>query len=288
MQAFVINMDKDKSRLTTFMSDWNPIKSLSITRVPGIIGKDVRNTDQVTDFCKKFCTNGMIGCYASHLSIFKIIVDNNLPMAVILEDDAYPCIDFDTKFNLLVQKYVPINFDILLLGFTGNLKYNFESNVQTLLQGWKTRKYEKINDMVAIPYHALGAYGYMISLKFARKILEKYNKINYHIDSYLFTRDINLYATDPKIVLTHDSEESLGESYSFNLPVKYNSMRMDWLLHVAIFKNFLIWHFLMILFILILFSVFTYKKLKIYSLIPLITFLCFFNLMSRKAIQSDF
>lgn len=279
-------MDKDTNRMNTFLNDWKNIKSLSITRIQGIEGKNIKDTNQVTDFCKKFCTNGMIGCYASHLKTIKIIADNKLPMAVIFEDDAYPCTDFETKFNKLVQNYLPVDFDILLLGFNGNPECNVDMYVRTFLQGIETKKYRKVNDMVEVPYNPTGMHGYLISLKGAKKIIEKYNKINYHIDAYLFSKkDIDLYSTNPKLVLPHDSDKSLGEPYSFNLPTKYDSMPMDWLLHVSIFKNFLIWHFLLILFILCLFPIFTYKKLKLYSLIPLVLFLLFFNLMSRKAIN---
>jgi len=303
MKAFVINLDKDVDRLNQFQKDWSPVTSLSIERFPAVLGKNIRNTDQVSEHCQTYCSNGTIGCYASHLAIIKKMVDNNIPQAVIFEDDAYPVQNFDVQFQDLLTNYMPEDYDILLLGHGGYAK-NI-SSIDSILNiikslytdNVKCRTYKKINARVSIPFNALCTYAYIISLQGAKKILNKYKTIKYHVDEYLFSRpDLHIYAVEPHIVLTKDSDTSLGNEHSLKIPTLDelrmfdNNTTLTWILHCVIFtykdNNICIWHVLM--FFLLLAGITLLLFISSLNTAPLVIFIgcaiLFFSFM-RKFFQ---
>lgn len=67
------------------------------------------------------CTNG-------HLKILNIAIEKNLPYVVVFEDDAYPCINVNEKFNSYLKEIEQYNIDwgCLAIGRAGDTS------------GWKT------------------------------------------------------------------------------------------------------------------------------------------------------
>ena len=264
MHAFVVNLDRDTKRLGEFQKDWKDITSINITRFPAIKGSEIRHTPQVAPICQEHCTDGMIGCAASHLALMYKMIRDNIPVMMVLEDDAYPCTDFDQQWNTIQAQFLPNDFDILLLGAGGWSKPSIMSPFFQLIYGRDIREYKKINSKVIVPANPTCTYGYLISQKGAKKIIEKYNIIRNHIDVYLFSRDdLQLYALDNPIVFTHDSDASLGNNYTIRLPESIEKLRwMDnrsptlWILHAPCFqihgRPILTWHLIFIVLILLI------------------------------------
>lgn len=89
----VINLDRDKIRMDTVASN---LKSLGLTyqRVPAIMGKDLPNPDSFVDLVRYPRNNhadkpraGEIGCYLSHITAMRQLLDSDRSYALILEDD---------------------------------------------------------------------------------------------------------------------------------------------------------------------------------------------------------
>lgn len=97
MKVFLINLDKNTERLVLIDSQ---LKRLGIDyeRFPAIYGKSLSALErhQVYDeqWAKRLTgqslLDGEIGCALSHIRLYERIVHEQLPYALILEDDAYP------------------------------------------------------------------------------------------------------------------------------------------------------------------------------------------------------
>jgi glycosyl transferase family 25 len=81
------------------------------TLIDAIDGSGMYESDieqQATQFCSSFCTPSMIGCFLGHRKAWQHVVDNDLPMAVVLEDDASFSDDLMESISLLLQKHLLI------------------------------------------------------------------------------------------------------------------------------------------------------------------------------------
>jgi glycosyl transferase, family 25 len=91
IDAFVINLDRDTERLA-HMNEQETRAGLRFERVPGVLGADVpahmRPKFLRTDgSIASDLTPGEVGCYASHLRVYEIILARGIPFALVLEDD---------------------------------------------------------------------------------------------------------------------------------------------------------------------------------------------------------
>lgn len=90
---FFINLDRHEDR-RRFMDRQMAALGLSATRLPAVNGYDpaaiARNA------AASFCTlpQGEIGCYESHRAFWRIVVERDLPGAIVLEDDVVVSSDF--------------------------------------------------------------------------------------------------------------------------------------------------------------------------------------------------
>jgi GR25 family glycosyltransferase involved in LPS biosynthesis len=138
--------------------------------------------------------NNEIGCYSSHLKIYKSIIDSNNDngITVIFEDDfIINCDNFHQKINKIVDDLKDTNFDLVFLGNTDDNTGNYYKN-----DIYEINKNKK----------SLGTYGYFINNKNANKIYSLMNHIDLQIDekiNYLIINDkIKAYVVKPNIV-TH-------------------------------------------------------------------------------------
>lgn len=90
MKIFVINLKRSIDRKHTFQKNWE-FASKHIEIFEAVDGKNLSDK-QLSKIAPNYqslnLTKGEIGCALSHLAIYKKIVDECVPMALILEDDA--------------------------------------------------------------------------------------------------------------------------------------------------------------------------------------------------------
>lgn len=228
-KTYVINLKHRTDRWNRILNDFKNT-DLVLERWDAIYGNDLSDkqlANYTTYYCYHFCSPGLIGCWLSHFSLWKHIVENKETNVLILEDDAYPTKNFYKLKD--IWKEIPENWDIVFLGCQGSCD---QAEIIQYLYKLITGKNNKfISKHVMIPIFPLGFHGYMISYKGAKKLIThpKLQKVSYHID-YIFTKNIlndenfNVYAIIPPLIDQH--KESKYSDIQFNLhPIinKYGS-----------------------------------------------------------------
>ena len=236
--TFVINMEKDKEKWAMMQKNFHS-SPLQLERFNAIVGKEIRNDPDanISNTCRMFCTDGMIGAMASHLTVLEMIVDQHIPKAIVLEDDVSPIPEFNEILLKVWNNYLPDDFDLVMMGYAFGHIYpekDWFSKLMNFLVGSKNRIPRQVNEYIHVPYNLLGAQGYIISWKGAKKLLDKIKKISYHVDHVMYSSDINLYVIQP-FLLKHDgaiSGSSLGEKHNVNLSflnhIQLNGAPLSW------------------------------------------------------------
>jgi GR25 family glycosyltransferase involved in LPS biosynthesis len=91
----------------------------SITVLPAVHGKLVSHKDMIavtTPLCSAICTPSIVGCALSHINIWKLIKQRNLPYALVLEDDVDLKDDFVATVREAISTPPDPNYHLLLLG----------------------------------------------------------------------------------------------------------------------------------------------------------------------------
>jgi len=203
--VYVIHMAKNTDRLVNFNNHYNRsdlIKRYNI--FPAVVGKNLNLIDFVSPQAytqiietektgkRKHhydLTKGAVGCYLSHLSIYKKIIESNVDYGLIFEDDSKIVRRFYSKM-LEGLDNLPDDWDIFLLGVIC-LKCEFGKKIVKVDRFW-------------------GTHGYLIKNKSAAKLLEYLDKpLSKQIDadmSLLVKRGLlNVYAINP-VIVTQDSK----------------------------------------------------------------------------------
>jgi glycosyl transferase family 25 len=162
-----------------------------------------------------------IGCAFSHITIYHKIIENNIPLALILEDD----IDFTDDFLLLLNKLLCTekNWECILLGHHAGRS----RNIDPITSYWFRKKIEGTAYRLCRPIElACGTYGYLINESGAKRLLKETIIISKPIDHYTGLRQHNnLYVCIPPVIFIHSRSES--ES---NLTEDRNELEKIWAL----------------------------------------------------------
>lgn len=122
MQTFIISLNHETARQQSMV---NKLKHTNITEYKFVDAVD-GNTDLhkydfkvmpdwVDPVHKRKINVGEIGCFLSHYSIWKQIIDNDIDIALILEDDCIFLDDFSLKLTKILQ-LDPATYDYFSLG----------------------------------------------------------------------------------------------------------------------------------------------------------------------------
>lgn len=200
-EIYIIHMKKNSDRMINF-NKYYDISDLSFKKYnifPAVVGKNINLIDYVSPNGYKQIletertnsrrhhydlTRGAVGCYLSHLSIYKKIVESNLDYGIVFEDDSIIANDFYARLQYGLS-VVPDDWDIFLLGVIC-LKCDIDKDYININRFW-------------------GTHGYIIKKKSAEKLLEYLDKpLSKQIDadmSLLIKRKIiKVYAINPIIV----------------------------------------------------------------------------------------
>lgn len=133
-QIYLINLDRRPDRLERFMNslDNSDMKNMKVLRMNAVDGSEIDITRvplsetakgelkqiETTGFRSKHyqLTRGAIGCYLSHVKVWKDIVEKGHKNGLIFEDDVtLPENMYERMMNSM--KGVPDDWDVLLFGF---------------------------------------------------------------------------------------------------------------------------------------------------------------------------
>ena len=204
--VYVINMVKNKLRLDNFTTSYlnSDLSFKKFIIFPAVVGKELNLVDYVSPkgyqqiiMSEKTnlrmhhydLTRGAVGCYLSHLGIYKKILESNNKYGLIFEDDSVIATDFYNRL-LYGLNIIPQDWDIFLLGVIC-LKCDINKDYIKIRRFW-------------------GTHGYIVKRESAKKILSYLDKpLSKQIDadmSLLIKRGIiNVYAINP-IIVAQDSQ----------------------------------------------------------------------------------
>ncbi len=144
-------------------------------------------------------SRGELGCLLSHKKIYKKIIDENIEMALVLEDDIY----FDGYLLSILNnkdKFTD-NWELILLGHhTGSSR-----KIDTKASFWNQKHIMHNFKLVRPCENSYGTYGYFITKNGVKKLLKRLSVISRPIDH--FTGDskfLNLYTINPAPIKIHE------------------------------------------------------------------------------------
>jgi len=204
--VYVINLRKDVARKQHMESLLNRL-GLEAKFVSAFDGRDVRPSDKLGLYdhvssrknIGRVLTRSEIGCAYSHISIYKEIVSRKNNLSIVFEDDVIEVERFTEILSNLFE--VAMGTDVVLLGSHASRNRNKE----VLVNRWSRDKiFEKY--CIARPVDlACGAYGYMVSLKGAEKLLRATENLSMPIDHYTGDyRVVDVSVVNPSCVCIYD------------------------------------------------------------------------------------
>jgi glycosyl transferase family 25 len=208
---FVINLPQSTDR-KAFMQSQCESMGISPVFIDAVNGKDLSNSE-VSQYCNQKKAKqlygrelllGEIGCALSHKKIYQKIVDENIPYAVILEDDAI----LKKDFPIVVKKIMagPLSWELILLG-------HYKSNLKSLkspISLWRKHRITSKFLLGRLIDFGFGTHGYMITLEGAKKLLSELKPIYKPVDHYTPDSNIlNVYALSPPVVSINNDFDTL-------------------------------------------------------------------------------
>ena len=220
-RVYVINMDKDTERMKSFDKQMKAI-GIWYTRVPAIVGSEVKHSNLLSEYCLNYCTDGMKGCALSHRSIWNDMVASGYSRVAIFEDDAILSQNFQDELKR-AWKQLPKNFDLFYLGCHASCGDTYPiPKIMTKLVFGSTAK-EHDTRIMKVP-GSLGAHGYIISRNACTVF--KNLTINTHIDLqmslWIKSFNLNAYSIRPLIVRVQEGQPGLESNLSETFPPLLN------------------------------------------------------------------
>jgi glycosyl transferase family 25 len=165
MDIFVVNLDKSTQRLAKMSKRLEQL-DLPFTRVSAVYGASLTNDELNRHYSsalnkrvyRRPLAAAEIGCYLSHRNIWQTIVDDNLSMALILEDDAELGAQLPAALSAIENLGRP--WDVIKL-YEPQIKKPLARSIP-LNQDFSLCQYKKIPST---------STGYMVSLAGASKLL---------------------------------------------------------------------------------------------------------------------
>ncbi|WP_421716481.1 glycosyltransferase family 25 protein [Arcobacter arenosus] len=214
IEVFIVNLEKDIKKRKYMEQLFEKNTSLKYNFIQAIYGKDLSIDDlnsiysekQAKKILNRELSLGEIGCALSHKIIYQQMIDQNIGIALIVEDD----ISFNNDLSKALEKVTefPNDWEIVLLGH--HPAHSRKEITKNNIWGLKQNLFNNYS-LVRPAEHAYGTYGYMISLKGAKKLLKELNKIYMPIDRYTGSdKMINLYMFSPPIIQIDDDTSNMS------------------------------------------------------------------------------
>lgn len=160
MKTYLVNLDKNPDRLA-FMDEQLTRLGITYERIPAVYGKALSPKQRKEQFCRfrsfaalgRKMSDGEIGCALSHIFIYRKMIAEEIPLALVLEDDVV----VDDKI-LSVCSFLEKTLDC-------------KKKQVTVLSAWNAEK-RNGDDLAVISISSFGcADGYVITLEAAKEII---------------------------------------------------------------------------------------------------------------------
>lgn len=204
MKCFIINLEKDIEKKEQMLRVCKK-NGIEPTFIKAVYGKALEKSylDRVADQAKaqnllgRKLTEGEIGVALSQLSIYQTMIDNDIELALVLEDDIDFSFGQDDLQNIVNQ--LPEDWECVLLGHHTKRS----RHIDTLPSIWNQKKVSQTHRLVRFAEGPMGAYGYLINKKGAEKRIKDFQTIDRPIDHWN-DKKLNLYGITPSIIKVND------------------------------------------------------------------------------------
>jgi len=137
--------------------------------------------------CGRPLTRPEIGCAMSHLAAYRTMLERNLPLALVMEDDALIGLHAMQVLRRLVRMIDPSRPEVVLLSRAGRTS------------AWGGRKVDRNHRLYRV-HGANGAYGYLITQAAARTMLQALHPVRTPADDWrhlMRARIVQVFALVP-------------------------------------------------------------------------------------------
>jgi GR25 family glycosyltransferase involved in LPS biosynthesis len=198
LSCFIINLrdspqNFEKQRPLLLEEGLDPIRFIGVDARKD---EHLEHLEHVTDWCRTTCPKTAIGCGLSHVLLARHIRDLGLPMALVLEDDAYPK--------------------------TGNLLQHIQKTIQETPDDWDILKLHCFFPCRknSITSKGSSTAAYLVSSRGIQKLAD--TKVNTHLDFQINTSEFkvyksrnNLFWTDESMSTNRGSNSTFGDLQKF-------------------------------------------------------------------------
>jgi len=234
IQTFVINLDRSPKRYAQLAPqlEKNHLNYERFSAVDGyklkiknpqtgegflasdIANKEMSNKIHYTVSCPSFDSSylpkkdkkshlsaGELGCYCSHMEIWKRVISSNIKYALVLEDDALLLPNFEAKFDKIIHN-LPVNWDVVFLHL---------GVVPSKTLFIKHNKY--LHKIKRKGRHFWHTTGYLINVDATRKLFDYAQTYSVPIDIAIShavdAKKINVYKAFENIIIPNEEDESI-------------------------------------------------------------------------------
>jgi glycosyl transferase family 25 len=263
IKTYVINLDKNIEKFYKINENFSKL-NIQAERFTGIYGKDLKQSyiDNITNPYVQYTikngryidsdigTLGAIGCYLSHVSLWKKLISSRDNLFFILEDDAEPLKEYSIDYlNQYINKIniIDPNWDFIFLG------WGKPDPINSINRDIKiTEDIYKINEIT------FGLHSYLINKKGATKLLSKAFPIVHQLDSYIsfmaMFRDLNSYRGKVSYIVQNNINSDIQTDKSIKI---YFNRLDDKKLNYYIQNNTNI-YFILLFVLILLYMIFKY------------------------------
>lgn len=221
-----INLDKDTERRTRVESEFTRL-SLQGERLPAIWWKQLPSAEQAALYSSELnstqyykpLVDGEKGCYASHISAWRMLLASDAPAMVVLEDD----IRLDDSFAQAIEAIMamPPSWDMVKL--MGRPQEKIRATT-ALTDAHQLIQYRRVPSFTA---------GYVVSRQGAQKLLNSRVPFGRPIDidlRFWWENDLQILGVLPAPVLLDDTsqESSITGRRSSSWAVRWRKLQMKW------------------------------------------------------------
>lgn len=220
--TFVVNMEKDFEKRKSISLQLKKTKLLDWHIISACEGKRLSSEELKSygfeSFKTKYGSFGTLpafGCSISHWQLYKKIVEENISVALILEDDALICEDTEKVASDIAQW---LNTKSLPIAILLTPDFIFHNKSKAILQS-ASNKVEYVLRNITTGYMTSG---YMLNLAAAKLLAEKLFPINYIADCWsdFHKFGLHLMGVGPHVVSYSGELGEIGRSqHSENEPM---------------------------------------------------------------------
>lgn len=211
MQFYVISLKDSVDRQKSIKSQCEKF-NITPVFIEAVNGSSL-STSEINKYCKQEKAKqlfgremllGEIGCALSHKKIYNKIISENLPYAMIFEDDVI----IEKGFNKVIKSILrsDLNWELILLGHHKDIS----KGLSTPLSIWHRYDITTDSSLNRLADFGFGTYGYMITIEGAKKLIAALDVIYKPIDHYTSNSNIiNVYGLSPTVVNVDSNFDTL-------------------------------------------------------------------------------